>query len=222
MNTVTASIAASAAANTAASSPRDRLLNTAADLFYAHGIHAVGVDRIVSEAGITRATFYRHFPSKEHLVVAYLELADAYIRHAIAQAQGQGLPPQALLAAVMEGLKQDVSRRLTRGCPFINAAAEYPAPEHPVRQAITAHRHWLRSTLQALLSDAGHPEPVLAAGQLMLLRDAALVGGYLDGWPQVETAFAAAAGQAVAPALQPAPSSAKARARTAARKPATD
>ncbi len=75
-----------------ASAARERLLRTASDLFYREGIHAVGVDRIVAEAGVTRATFYRHFPSKEDLVEAYLGVEDANIRGAFDDARGDPAP----------------------------------------------------------------------------------------------------------------------------------
>lgn len=176
-----------------ASVARERLLQTAVELFYREGIHAVGVDRIIEAAGITRATFYRHYPGKEDLVLAYLQVEDAALRASFAAAAASGLPPEQLLELVVGGLAEDVSLRHTRGCPFINAAAEYPDPASAVRQQVSAHREWFRDQLVALLDAADHPQPELAGGQLVLLRDAALVGGYLDGWERIQEAFAATA-----------------------------
>jgi AcrR family transcriptional regulator len=181
---------------TGASLARERLLATASDLFYREGIHAVGVDRIIAEAGITRATFYRHFPGKEDLVEAYLGVEDAGIRGAFTAAGEATSDPRELLALVIEGLADDVARHHTRGCPFINAAAEYPQPGSAVRERIADHRAWFRGALEGLLTAAGAPQPDLAAGQLVLLRDAAMVGGYLDGWTRVRPAFVAAARRA--------------------------
>lgn len=172
---------------------RDRLLTTATTLFYREGIHAVGVDRIISEAGVTRATFYRHFPGKEDLVEAYLGVEDAVIRGAFTAAGEATDDPAELLGLVIEGLAADVARLHTRGCPFINAAAEYPDPESGVRITVGTHREWFRSQLEALLTASGAADPALAAGELVLLRDAAMVGGYLDGWDRVRPAFIAAA-----------------------------
>ncbi|QNO38163.1 TetR/AcrR family transcriptional regulator [Protaetiibacter sp. SSC-01] len=180
----------------ARSEPRERLLRTASELFYREGIHAVGVDRIVSEAAVTRATFYRHFPGKEDLVEAYLDVEDAHIRAAFAEAEASTDNAVARLELVIEGLAADVARNHTRGCPFINASAEYPDAASPVREAVARHREWFRSTLTALLADAGTADPELAAGELVLLRDAAMVGGYLDGWDRVRPAFVAAARRA--------------------------
>ena len=109
-----------------ASAARERLLQTASELFYREGIHSVGVDRIIAAAGVTRATFYRHFPSKEDLVEAYLGVEDATIRGAFDAANAATDDPDELIGLVIEGLADDVARLHTRGCPFINAAAEYP------------------------------------------------------------------------------------------------
>jgi AcrR family transcriptional regulator len=175
------------------SAARERLLRTATDLFYAEGIHAVGVDRIVGTAGVTRATFYRHFPSKEDLVEAYIGVEDAAIRSVLDEAAARAGSPQDLAAAVIEGLAEDVARHHTRGCPFINAAAEYPDAASPVREAVHRHREWFRSALESIASGVGAADPAAAAGQLVLLRDAAMVGGYLDGWPRVRDVFLSSA-----------------------------
>ncbi len=184
-----------------ASIPRERLLRTASELFYREGIHAVGVDRIIAEAGVTRATFYRHFPSKEDLVEAYLGVEDANIRGALAGAEAVVDDPGALLGVVVEGLAEDIARHHTRGCPFINAAAEYPDAASGVRRAVAQHRGWFRGELERLLTAAGAAEPAAAAGELVLLRDAAMVGGYLDGWDLVRPAFVASARRAASPSL---------------------
>lgn len=161
------------------SEARERLLRTASEIFYRDGIHSVGVDRILDEAGVTRATFYRHFPSKENLVEAYLQLEDTMLRNAVANAPA-GTPDE-MLEAIIQGIANDISRNHTRGCPFINASAEYPDAASPVRQTVKAHRDWFRSVLAGALTAAGRSDVEEKAGALVLLRDAALVGGYLDG-----------------------------------------
>ncbi|WP_418057773.1 TetR/AcrR family transcriptional regulator [Pimelobacter simplex] len=170
---------------TTVSEPRERLLRTATRLFYDEGIHGVGVDRIVAEAGVTRATMYRHFPGKEALVVAYLEHEDDIIRSLFAAAAEQAATtdasPRDLLALVIEGVAEDATRLHTRGCPFINASAEFPDAGGPVRQVVRRHRDWFRGTLTELATAAGSDDPAATAASLVLLRDAMLVGGYLDG-----------------------------------------
>lgn len=167
------------------SEPRERLLRTATRLFYEEGINGVGVDRVLAEAGVTRATMYRHFPGKEALVVAYLEHEDAVIRGLFAaaaeEAAARDAAPAELLGLVIDGVAEDATRLHTRGCPFINASAEFPDADGPVRSVVRQHRDWFRGTLTALATAAGSPDPAATAAGLVLLRDAMLVGNYLDG-----------------------------------------
>lgn len=160
-------------------SPRDRLVETASRLFYAEGIHAVGVDRLVTEAGVTRATFYRHFPTKDDLVVEYLRERHALVRSGVDSARS-GRSATDALVSVIDFVAEETCGHGFRGCPFINAAAEYPDPAHPVRQVITSHRSWFHEELRGLAANTGHPDPEYAAGVLVLLRDGALASGELD------------------------------------------
>ncbi|MCX4749841.1 TetR/AcrR family transcriptional regulator [Kitasatospora sp. NBC_01287] len=157
---------------------RARVLAAATRLFYAEGIHTVGVDRIVTEAGVTRATFYRHFPGKEELVRSYIQEWDARIRAEAATATAAAAPA-GVLALVITRLGQEMCGPGFRGCPFINAAAEYPDPANPVARAVAEHRAWLRSLLAELLTGAGAADAERKADILVLLRDGAMVGGAL-------------------------------------------
>jgi AcrR family transcriptional regulator len=172
-----------------------RLLETSAELFYREGIHAVGVDRILTEAGTTRATLYRHFSGKEDLVVAYLRAEDERLRALFAAVGSAVDDPIELVRAVIAGIADDVTRHHTRGCPFINAAAEFPDAASPVRAVVAEHRAWFRSTLEAVVAGAGIGPAADVAGSLVLLRDAALVGAYLDGAELVRPAFVRTAEQ---------------------------
>jgi AcrR family transcriptional regulator len=187
------------ATTTRTSDARERLLRTASELFYREGIHSVGVDRIVAEGAVTRATFYRHFPGKEDLVVAYLESEDAALRGEFAAAAEHlgsiDAGPEEMLEAIIQGIADDVSRNHTRGCPFINASAEYPDPSSAVRQTVAEHRAWFRGTLEGALAAAGRDDAAERAGALVLLRDAALVGGYLDGPDTIRETFVRTARQ---------------------------
>jgi AcrR family transcriptional regulator len=173
------------------SAARDRVLDTATRLFYTEGIHAVGVDRIVTEAGVTRATFYRHFPSKEELVRSYVEHWDAGVRAQVAAAF-PGLTAQRALELFVVRLGEEMCRPGFRGCPFINAAAEYPDPASPVARAIAAHRAWLRGTFAQVLAESGAAGPEQKAELLMLLRDGAMVGAALGEPAAVAGSLAAA------------------------------
>ncbi|WP_022927452.1 TetR/AcrR family transcriptional regulator [Patulibacter americanus] len=159
---------------------RDRLLTTASRIFYAEGIHGVGVEHVIAEAQVTRATFYRHFAGKEALIEAYLRTTDEGMRARAAEGSADGAPPRELVLALMGKIGDHLCTDGFRGCPFINAAAEYPDPESPVRRIVADHRAWFHDTLQGLLEDDGHPDPTKATRVLVQLRDGAMVGGYLD------------------------------------------
>jgi AcrR family transcriptional regulator len=161
-----------------AGSARRRLLDTATRLFYERGVHAVGIDRIIAEAGIAKATFYNHFPSKDDLVVAYLEEIDRLGRAAVAALPKQ--PPRKMISAIMGRISEAVTAGGWRGCPFLNAAAEYPDPASPVRQAINARRIWYHDTLKNLLEEDDDPAPSVTASLLVAASDGLLESAYLD------------------------------------------
>jgi len=170
------------------SEARSRLLTTASRLFYTEGLHSVGIDRIVSDAAVTRATLYRHFPSKDDLVVAYLTLADEAIRAKVTTAHAADLSPADTVRAVAEGIADDIQSAGFRGCAFLNAAAEYPDPAHPVHRAVLAHRQWFLDTVTELLALTGEPAPEPAARHFVMLRDGAMAAGCLtDPAPIRET-----------------------------------
>ncbi|MCO5997513.1 TetR/AcrR family transcriptional regulator [Actinoallomurus rhizosphaericola] len=176
---------------------RRRVLDTALALFYAEGIHAVGIDRIIAEAGVAKATFYHHFPSKDDLVCAYLEEQIARVRE---QAVPQGETPEERIVSVFEGVGEVTCAPGFRGCAFINAAAEYPDPDHPVRRVVADFRRWFKGLLEELLVAAGHPEPQRTAVALMTLRDGLTVAGALDDPAEARPAVRAAVARLIRPA----------------------
>jgi AcrR family transcriptional regulator len=170
------------------SEARARLLDTASELFYAEGIHAVGIDRIIATAGVTRATLYRHFPSKDHLVVAYLTRADEAIRTRVAATRAEGAHPDDIIRAVGQSIADDIHRPDFRGCAFLNAAAEYPDSTHPVHQAVVEHRQWLLATVTELFAATGKSDSEPAGRHFVMLRDGAMAAGCLtDPDPITET-----------------------------------
>ncbi|MEV1330369.1 TetR/AcrR family transcriptional regulator [Micromonospora costi] len=161
------------------SEARQRLLATATRIFYGEGIHSVGVDRIIAEAKVTRATFYRHFPGKEDLVLAYLQAADRAIRDQVATAVTADLPAPDALRAIAEGIARDIQSPGFRGCAFLNAVAEYPDPDHPAQQAVLTHRQWFLDTISTLMADIQQTEAEPAARHFVMLRDGAMAAGCL-------------------------------------------
>jgi AcrR family transcriptional regulator len=161
------------------SEARSRLLDTATRIFYAEGIHSVGVDRIIAEAEVTRATLYRHFKGKDELILAYLERADQGIRGQVDAVRAQGLPAADTVRAVGRSITEGIRSTGFRGCAFLNAAAEYPDPAHPVHRAVLAHRQWFLETVTELLAQAGCTPPDAAGRHFVMLRDGAMAAGCL-------------------------------------------
>lgn len=175
------------------SDARDRILATADRLFYAEGLHAVGVDRIIAEAAVAKATFYRHFPSKDALIVAYLRRQSAEQR-AVSATLPVG-PSASRVQAVFASVVQLAGSPDYHGCPFVNAAAEFPDSQHPVRLAVREHRDWFRNLLQDALAPEGSGQALgRVVDTLIQLKDGLLVGGDLDqtySAAQVEAAVSA-------------------------------
>ncbi|MGC9405174.1 TetR/AcrR family transcriptional regulator [Streptomyces sp. DZ1-3] len=161
------------------SEARERLLGTATRIFYAEGIHSVGVDRITAEAKVTRATLYRHFSGKEDLALAYLGLADRGIRGQVAEARAGARSAADEVRAVARSITEGIRSPGFRGCAFLNAVAEYPDPGHPVHQAVLAHRAWFLDTVTELLARTGDTPAEADGRHLVMLRDGAMAAGCL-------------------------------------------
>ncbi|MEU1483650.1 TetR/AcrR family transcriptional regulator [Streptomyces sp. NPDC005752] len=161
------------------SAARARLLGTATGLFYAEGIHSVGVDRIIAEAQVTRATLYRHFAGKEELVLAYLDQADRGIRAGVDAARAGERSSAEGVRAVGRFITGGIQSPGFRGCAFLNAAAEYPDPTHAIHRAVLAHRQWFLDTVTELLGQVGDAPAAEAGRHFVMLRDGAMAAGCL-------------------------------------------
>ena len=187
-------------APTRPSAARQRILDAAFALFYARGIRAVGVDLIIAESGVAKATFYKHFPAKDDLVVAYLGQVDgvwtAQLHEAAAAA---GPAPADQLVGLFDALGSACRRDGYRGCAFINAAAE-SQPGTPVHERTVAHKAAVLSWVRELAQQAGARDPAALARSLTLLLDGGLASGALDASPEAPEAAKASARALVAAA----------------------
>ncbi|MEU4364475.1 TetR/AcrR family transcriptional regulator [Promicromonospora sp. NPDC023987] len=174
-------------------STRDRILDAATELFYTQGIRAISADKIIERAGITKVTFYRHFRTKDALVVAYLERQAAWERGALDGLRTSAGDEAEALRLFFAAIGAESCKPGFRGCAFINAAAEYADPDGPVRQTVAEHRAWYRATFAELLGGMGVTSTAEAADELMMLRDGAMVSGYLDEPSRVGAALERAA-----------------------------
>ncbi|QKZ17289.1 TetR/AcrR family transcriptional regulator [Streptomyces chartreusis] len=165
------------------SEARERLLATASKLFYTEGIRAVGVDRVMAEADVARGTFYRHFDGKDDLVRAYLDARHQRIGAGLAAAKEAAASPVAFLETVARGIGEEMCSEGFRGCPFINAAAEYPERKSAVHQAVLAYRDHFHEVLQETFQQVGVPDPKRSTDAMVALRDGVMVAAYL-GDPQ--------------------------------------
>jgi AcrR family transcriptional regulator len=156
--------------------PRERIIVAARDLFYRHGIRAVGVDAIAEAAGTNKMTLYRHFDSKDVLVAEYLR-GLAIEKHDVWSALETAHPddPRAQLEAWLVEAARNVSDPKSRGCALANAAVELPEKGHPARCVIEECKQDSRGNLAALCRRAGAQKPELLADQLFMLLEGALV-----------------------------------------------
>ena len=180
---------------------RDKILATAFRLFYAQGFRAAGIDTIIAESGVAKATFYKYFPAKDDLILAYLEKVDGVWTgqlHAAADAAGRD--PAAQLVGLFDALTTACRRDGYRGCAFINAAAESAAGTR-VHDRTVAHKHQIRAWIRDLAARAGARDPDQLARSLTLLLDGGLASGVLDGDPDAATAARDTAAQLVAASL---------------------
>lgn len=176
-------------------STRQQIIETAADLFFREGYRAVGIDTIIERSGVAKMTLYRHFLSKDALIVAYLERTDeqfwAWFEGATSKYPDS---PRAQLLAVFEALAALVSKPTCYGCPFLHAATEFPALEHPGHRVALEHKQAVRTRLRELATQAGAYQPDVLADQLLLLMDGAFLQARMFGPtnPTVHVAQAAA------------------------------
>lgn len=187
----------------APSPARERILETAFRLFYAHGIRAVGVDRIIAESGVAKATFYKWFPAKDDLVVAYLDRVDGVWSGQLHDAAAAAGPqPADQLVGLFDALGTACRREGYRGCAFLNAAAE-AEPGTPVHDRTVVHKSAVLEWVAGLAADAGARDPRGLARSLTLLLDGGLASGALDADPDAPARARESAQVLVAAAVQP-------------------
>jgi AcrR family transcriptional regulator len=161
---------------------RERLLAAASELFYRQGIRSVGVDEVVAAADVAKMSLYRSFPSKDELAAAYLAAAnERYWRWWEEVVSRHPEAPREQLIALFHALAKRTRARDWRGCPFSNAATEFPEAGHPARKVAEANKRELRRRLLALAQAAGARRPAQLADQLVLLFEGAYASSQTFG-----------------------------------------
>jgi AcrR family transcriptional regulator len=161
--------------------PKDKVFQTAARLFYQHGYRAVGVDTIAAESGIGKMTLYRHYPSKDDLIAAYLKDSHDVFWNYFEQATIDASGPREKLLAFFESLQEYVTTPACYGCPFLNVATEYPETDYPGHQVAIEHKQSVRARFRQLAKEAGARKPDVLADQLFLLMDGAYMASRMFG-----------------------------------------
>jgi AcrR family transcriptional regulator len=160
-------------------SPRERLLAAANELFYAEGVHTVGIDRVIERAGVAKASLYSTFGSKEELVREYLRARFARRQALLLERIGQHADPREKILSVFDLLSELYAQPSYRGCAFMRAIAEAPE-DAKSRTVCRDYRSWLTGMLTMLARDAGAKDPELLGSQLLTLHDGATLGSTLD------------------------------------------
>jgi AcrR family transcriptional regulator len=175
----------------AAPSARERLLAAASELFYAEGVHTVGIDRVIERAGVAKASLYNTFGSKDGLVRAYLEGRHALQVGRITRYISRYGTPRERLLGVFEAQGEVFATAGFRGCAFVSASAE--SPGEVVEQAADQYRGWVRTLLTDLAREAGVAAPETLGRQLHMIYDGASLSARMDHDPTVSVAARAAA-----------------------------
>jgi AcrR family transcriptional regulator len=182
-------------------SVRDRILDTANELFYREGVRAIGVDLVVEKSGVAKTSLYRHFATKDELVAAVLERDDVlYWDRWDSVASRKAKNPAGELAAHLRWITQHIAGPKYRGCPFLNVATEFPASDHPARRVASRHKAELHRRLSLLARRMNVRKPEALAEQLVLLIDGAYVNGQLFGKTGPARSLVAAAAALIAAA----------------------
>jgi len=176
---------------------RDELVRKALDVFYREGFHATGMDRLVAETGISKTSMYKHFRTKEDLILAALRLRDEQFRNwLIRRMEERGDTPRAQLLALFDALGEWFAQPNFQGCMFIKASGEYQHPDHPIHAQAADHKRLLFAHLRSLAAKAGAAKPDALARQLLLLKEGAIVTAHM-----VQSADPASDAKAVANSL---------------------
>lgn len=161
---------------------RDHLIEVAATLFNRLGYHAAGVDQVIAEAGIAKTTLYRHFQSKEDLIVAVLKRIDERFRDDMrASVDRSASRPKQKLLATFDFLEAWFKEKSFYGCPFISAASEYCERGSPVFQEASIHKRLLIAYFEELARAAQLDQPQQLAEEINLLQEGAIAVAHIAG-----------------------------------------
>ena len=161
--------------------PKDKVFQTAARMFYQHGYRAIGVDTLAAESGISKMTLYRHYPTKDDLIVAYLKDSNDLFWSNFEQITKDAPNASEKILSFFEGLQDYVQSPSCYGCPFLNVATEYPETDYLGHQVAIEHKQSVRTRFRQLAKEAGAKQLDILADQLFLLMDGAYMASRMFG-----------------------------------------
>lgn len=163
---------------------RERILETARTLFYRRGVNNVGIDEIIAESGVAKATLYKHFASKDALILEYMRQGDArwtaWLRERV---EALSPDPAGRLLAVFSAYEEWFRLPHFRGCLLTNVVTALPDPQHAAREVLAGHKRKVRAYLTDLAQQAGAAQPEQLADQMLLLLEGATAVARIEGDP---------------------------------------
>lgn len=161
---------------------RDLLVQTAVDLFYKNGYHATGIEKILSASGVSKPTLYRHFNSKDELILAALGQWDEESRQWLkGEMERRGKTPRERLLALFDILGDWFGQNGFQGCMFVNATVEFAEQDNPIHRAAAEHKRKFATYVRDLVAAAGADDPGELTEELMLLMEGAIVTAHTSG-----------------------------------------
>lgn len=155
---------------------RDELVRKALDVFYRDGFNVTGMDKLVAETGISKTSMYKHFRTKDDIILAVLRLRDEIFRNAFCRRVEEiGQTPQDRLLAIFDFLEEWFKSSDFKGCMFIKAVSEFQDPEDPIHIQSATHKRMLLEYVEGIAVQAGAAEPRALARQLMILKEGAII-----------------------------------------------
>jgi len=161
-------------------SPRDRLIDTAAELFYDRGLPNVGINEVTERAGVARMTLYNNFDSKEALALAAFERQAEARRALMEKRLARARTPSDALKAMFDISEAFATEARFRGCPFINVTVQDPRPEGPMHLLVRKHKAWIKAKFRDMAAQAGHRKPDRTAHQLLALLDGSSMEAFIQ------------------------------------------
>ncbi len=159
---------------------KDELVEKALEVFYRNGFHATGMDLLVRETGVSKTSMYKHFRTKEELILAALQLRDLRFRGwYTARVAALATTPQDQLLVMFDALGEWFREDGFCGCMFVKASAEFQHPDHVIHKQAAAHKHLLLDYVTGLARSAGYPDPETLARQLLLLKEGAITAAVM-------------------------------------------